>query len=80
VFTKLRPGEKLCEELFFAYERPKATKHEKIFIAEATNDFNGEKLGRDILELERLAHKMDVEGIKEKLEEIVPEFQPAEET
>ena len=79
VFTELRPGEKLCEELFAVRERPGATGHEKILVAEADNDFDGEKLQRDILDLERLAHKMDVDGMKEKLQEIVPEFQPAEE-
>ena len=79
VFTELRPGEKLCEELFAVRERPGATRHEKILVAEADNDFDGEKLQRDILDLERLAHKMDVDGMKEKLQEIVPEFQPAEE-
>jgi len=80
VYTGLRPGEKLCEELFFAYEKPRATKREKILLAEANNDFDGEKLRRDILELERMAHKMDMEGIKQKLKEIVPEFQPTEES
>ena len=79
VFTKLRPGEKLCEELFFEYERPRTTKHKKILVAEVGNDFDGDKLPRDILELERLAQETDVDGTKEKLKEIVPEFQPAEE-
>ncbi len=79
VFTELRPGEKLCEELFFAYEKPRTTRHEKIFVAEVASEFDGEKLRESIIELEELAHKMDVEGIKEKLKEIVPEFQPAEE-
>ena len=80
VYTGLRPGEKLCEELFFAYEKPRATRREKILLAEANIDFDGEKLRRDILELERMAHKMDMEGIKQKLKEIVPEFQPTEES
>jgi FlaA1/EpsC-like NDP-sugar epimerase len=71
VFTELRPGEKLCEELFFAYEKPRTTRHEKIFVAEVASEFDGEKLTESIIELEDLAHKMDVEGIKEKLKEII---------
>jgi FlaA1/EpsC-like NDP-sugar epimerase len=76
VFTGLRPGEKLCEELFREGERVRATKHEHILIAEA-DDFDGEMLRDGVLELERLAREMDEEGIKRKLRELVPEYQSA---
>jgi FlaA1/EpsC-like NDP-sugar epimerase len=76
VYTELRPGEKLCEELFREGERVGITKHEHIFIAEA-DDFDGEALREGVLELERLTREMDGEGVKRKLKELVPEYQLA---
>jgi len=75
VYTGLRPGEKLSEELFREGEHIKITKHEHILIAEA-DDFDEEKLHESILELKRLAKEMDGKKIKQKLGEIVPEYQP----
>jgi len=75
VYTGLRPGDKLSEELFREGERVGVTKHEHIFIAEADN-LDGERLREGILELERLAREMDGGKIKQKLREIVPEYQP----
>jgi FlaA1/EpsC-like NDP-sugar epimerase len=46
VFTGLRPGEKLDEELFNAHERVKKTSHEKINLA----DVNGRKR-KEVLEM-----------------------------
>jgi FlaA1/EpsC-like NDP-sugar epimerase len=74
----LRPGEKLFEELLTKEERSRVlgdSGHEKIFIAKV-GEVNGEKLEKDIKELERLAGKMDSEGIVKKLQEIVPNYQP----
>jgi len=77
VYTGLRPGEKLCEELFRQGERVRVTKHEHVLIAEA-DDFDGERLRKGVLELERLAREMDQEEIKRKLRELVPEYQLAD--
>ena len=77
VQTRLRPGEKLCEELFRGGERIRVTKHEQIFVAEA-DDFDGERLREGVLELLRLAREMDQVGIKRKLRELVPEYQLAD--
>jgi FlaA1/EpsC-like NDP-sugar epimerase len=77
VYTGLRPGEKLCEELFRGVERVRITKHKHILIAEA-DDFGRERLHEDVLELERLAREMDEEGIKRKLRELVPEYESAD--
>jgi FlaA1/EpsC-like NDP-sugar epimerase len=74
VYTGLRPGEKLCEELFREGEHVRATRHEHILIAEA-DDFDRERLHEDVLELERLAREMDEEGIKRKLRGLVPEYE-----
>lgn len=74
----LRPGEKLFEELLTKEERSKVlgdSGHEKIFIAKV-EEVEGEKLEKDIKELERLAEEMDTEGIVRKLQEIVPSYKP----
>lgn len=74
----LRPGEKLFEELLTKEERSKVlgdSGHEKIFIAKV-EEVEGEKLEKDIKELESLAEEMDTEGIVRKLQEIVPSYKP----
>jgi FlaA1/EpsC-like NDP-sugar epimerase len=74
----LRPGEKLFEELLTEEERSRVlgdSGHEKIFIAKV-EEVDGDKLEKDIKELERLAKEMDSEGIVRKLQEIVPSYQP----
>jgi len=77
-FIGSRPGEKLFEELLTEKERSRVlgeSGHEKIFIAQ-TEAVDGEKLEKDIRELEVLAKKMDSEGIVRKLQEIVPTYKP----
>jgi FlaA1/EpsC-like NDP-sugar epimerase len=49
--------------------------HEKIFIAKV-EEVEGDKLEKDIKELEVLAREMDAEGIVRKLQEMVPSYQP----
>ena len=74
----LRPGEKLFEELLTEEERSGVlgdSGHEKIFIAKV-EEVDGEKLERDIKELERLAKEMDNEGVVRKLQEMVPSYRP----
>lgn len=74
----LRPGEKLFEELLTEEERSGVlgdSGHKKIFIAKV-GEVDGEKLEKDIEELERLARKMDAEGIVRKLQEMVPSYKP----
>jgi FlaA1/EpsC-like NDP-sugar epimerase len=74
----LRPGEKLFEELLTKEERSNGlgdSGHKKIFIAQV-EEVDGEKLEKDIKELEVLAKEMDMEGIVRKLQEVVPSYQP----
>ena len=74
----LRPGEKLFEELLTEEERSGVlgnSGHKKIFIAKV-GEVDGEKLEKDIKELEMLARKMDSEGVVRKLQEIVPNYEP----
>lgn len=74
----LRPGEKMFEEILTEEERSGVlgdSGHKKIFIAKVEK-VDGEKLEKDIEELERLARKMDAEGIVRKLQEMVPSYKP----
>jgi len=74
----LRPGEKLFEELLTEEERSGVlgdSGHEKIFIAKV-EEVDGEKLEKDVRELEKLAKEMDSEGIVRKLQEMVPSYRP----
>ncbi len=75
VFTGLRPGEKLYEELLLAGEGIMPTAHEKIRVAQA--DFcNPEILGRQLEELYEAERTMDMERVRSLLRAIVPEYQP----
>ena len=78
VFTGLRPGEKLYEELITEGENILATKHEKIMVLKPhrEGDEFRERLSRGIEELKALADAHDAEGIKEQLKELVPEYEP----
>jgi len=74
----LRPGEKMFEEILTEEERSGVlgdSGHEKIFIAKV-EEVDGEKLEKDVKELERLAKEVDSEGIVRKLQEIVPNYRP----
>lgn len=74
----LRPGEKMFEEMMTEEEQSGVlgdSGHEKIFIAKV-EEVEGDKLEKDIKELERLAKEMDAEGIVRKLQEMVPSYRP----
>jgi FlaA1/EpsC-like NDP-sugar epimerase len=74
-FTGLRPGEKLHEELITEGEGIVRTPYDKIFVLKGdTCDFNW--LNQKIEELVKLAHDQNSAGIKSKLKEIIPEYQP----
>lgn len=75
VYTGLRPGEKLHEELFHASEDLSPTGHEKLLLANHSSTDAGR-----IMELfEELRHACDVfdeDGIRRRLIEVVPELLP----
>jgi FlaA1/EpsC-like NDP-sugar epimerase len=75
-YIGLRPGEKLYEELITDGEGIVPTTHEKIMVLEGTT-CNPQLLNGNIDDLARLAHDQDVEKIKRKLQEIVPEYEPS---
>jgi len=80
-FTGLRPGEKLSEELLSGQEDVAQTAHEKILVVNGPNPNSnapdaqgGEILDYQLRELYRLSGRLDGEGVKAKLREIVPEY------
>jgi FlaA1/EpsC-like NDP-sugar epimerase len=76
-YIGLRPGEKLYEELITEGEGIIPTSHEKIVVLKGI-ECNMDLLNGGIDELARLAHEQDSEKIREKLQEVVPEYTPAE--
>jgi len=78
-FTRLRPGEKLREELFSSGQKKIVTRHSQIFIARDRSS-NSVKLEEHLEELRRLLQRGDDLELKRKLREIVPEYQPYETT
>jgi len=74
-YIGLRPGEKLYEELITEGEGIVPTSHEKILVLKGL-ECNLEVLNGKIDELLHLAREQDAEKIKEKLQEIVPEYRP----
>ena len=86
VYTGLREGEKLYEELITVGEDIQPTSHEKVMVLRSNNCFNGAKnhqeackhLYRELDELAKIAARHDAKGIKIKLKEIVPEYTPQE--
>ena len=75
-FIGLRPGEKLYEELITEGEGIVRTPHEKLFVLRSDGKIDPGWLGQKVKELALLAHDQDANGIKLKLQEIVPEYQP----
>jgi FlaA1/EpsC-like NDP-sugar epimerase len=76
VFTGLRPGEKLSEELFAASEKARRTRHEKIYMANGHRHWDRQALTEALGELELLACDGNPERICGKMREIIPEYCP----
>lgn len=78
VYTGLRPGEKLCEELLFDQEGIKPTSHEEVSIIDAGHvDFVQVRQWLD--DLSSVVETKNVNRLVEKLREIVPEYSPSRE-
>jgi FlaA1/EpsC-like NDP-sugar epimerase len=85
IFTGLRDGEKLYEELMYAQgESVVGTRYDKIMVLQSNGNWNGMKnqenfkrwLNRSLQELYRLADIYEARAIKHKLREILPEYTP----
>jgi FlaA1/EpsC-like NDP-sugar epimerase len=78
-YIGLRPGEKLYEELITEGEGVIPTSHEKILVLKG-KECNLDVLNGNIDDLVHLAREQDAEKIRERLQEIVPEYKPADST
>lgn len=84
VFTGLRHGEKLYEELITVGEGIVPTKHDKIMVLRsdsqagfsASGEGQGAQLDRQLAELSAAADRFDAPAIKRTLRAIVPEYTP----
>ena len=78
VFSGVRPGEKLYEELFVDGERYGRTQHEKVFLA--TNGSSGPRAGlEEILPLlEAAALRDDRQAIRSNLKRLIPAYSPSQ--
>jgi FlaA1/EpsC-like NDP-sugar epimerase len=73
VYTGLRPGEKLYEELLYNKETVKPTDNEKIRIGKAC-EYEYEYVSLAISQLIDMANSLDRLKLVKKMKEIVPEF------
>lgn len=73
VFTGVRPGEKLFEEILTPKEGTVATKNKKIFIAKLAN-VDESKLNYNLDKLKNNVYNSDSAQIKQALREIVPTY------
>lgn len=80
VFTGLRPGEKLFEELFRDGENYRRTRHEKIFVAGGDPPSSPANLKSDelVAQLLQAAVQGRTDDIRKLLKTIVPNYTPAE--
>ncbi|MDR3610706.1 MAG: nucleoside-diphosphate sugar epimerase/dehydratase [Ignavibacteriaceae bacterium] len=78
VFTGLRPGEKLFEELFVDGENYERTVHEKIFIARNSSEYITDNLIPKIESLIRSAKENNNSEMLQMLIELLPEYTPGE--
>jgi FlaA1/EpsC-like NDP-sugar epimerase len=73
IYTGLRPGEKLYEELLNDHENTLSTHHPKIMIARV-KEYDFEEISREVNELISLFQTQNNEVIVRKMKDIVPEF------
>jgi FlaA1/EpsC-like NDP-sugar epimerase len=73
VYTGLRPGEKMYEELLMAEEGLSNTVHEKIFIGKPIV-INDEMLFQELDKLREIAEKEDMNELKMTLNRLVPTY------
>ncbi|HSM82368.1 MAG TPA: nucleoside-diphosphate sugar epimerase/dehydratase [Nodosilinea sp.] len=76
VFTGLRPGEKLYEELFIGGEQYTATRHKKLFVVTNASGIVPTHLDRLVRALGRATLRHDPAEITFLLEQLVPGFKP----
>lgn len=75
VFTGLRPGEKLFEEISLANEHLDRTRHQKIFVASEAP--SGYDMQPQVDTLMRMAETGNTDGLHAALRAVVPQYQSA---
>ena len=76
VFTGIRPGENLHEELFIPGEVYERTVHQKIFMIGNANGLVPARIDQAIARLEVAVCQNDAHAIVEVLQELLPRYQP----
>lgn len=74
-FTGLREGEKLYEELITEGEGIVETNHEKIMVLQGNGTTCGE-LYHGLEQLQQKSRAHDIHGIKDALQQLIPEYTP----
>ncbi len=78
VYSGIRPGEKLVEELFIAGENYERTSHEKVRIVKNASSFVPNRLEDVVRELNNVIATDDPTGVIKLLQELIVEFKPDE--
>jgi len=73
VYTGLREGEKLVEELFHNEEKLEKTLHDQISLAES-RALNSESIVNAVRLLTAKIQQSDTDGIEQIMKELVPEY------
>ena len=76
VYTGIRPGEKLSEELFLADENYQRSRHEKIFVTTRESSIDDQTLAQTIGDLVAASRQMETEQIVDCIHRLIPEYQP----
>jgi len=79
VFTGLKKGEKLHEEIFYSKENISKSKFEKLFISQEKNSFYSKReLFKLIKEFQKVAETYDKEKVKNLIKKYLPEYRNGE--
>ena len=77
IYTGLRPGEKLYEELVSKEEQAQTTNHKKIMVLQnGSNNMPWSLMKREIQSLMDISMKFDTDAIKRKLQHLIPDYTP----
>ncbi|HTE19570.1 MAG TPA: nucleoside-diphosphate sugar epimerase/dehydratase [Armatimonadota bacterium] len=76
VYSGIRPGEKLFEELFIPGERYEPTHHEKILIARNASSFVPPAMREVLAGFQAAVAANDAGAVRRRLQELIPEYQP----
>ena len=77
IYTGLRPGEKLYEELISKEEKAQSTDHKKIMVLQnGANNMPWPLMQREVQSLIDISMKLDPDAIKRKLQHLIPDYTP----